>query len=68
MRSYDYGSSWAPLSQIYSKGSRNGMPGAVVSPKIDGADDLTIIVIHEGFVEGFWGNYSVHSAGYIFDC
>lgn len=69
MRSKDQGRSWAHVSQIYTKGSRNGMPGAVIIPPASGGGgssargNSTIVVVHEGFLRGMWGNYSVHSAG-----
>jgi hypothetical protein len=79
MRSDDEAQSWVPLSHIYTKSSRNGMPGAVLIPTGiptgstgSSSDALTmggnysIVVIHEGFLENKWGNYSVHSAGCIF--
>ncbi len=69
MRSDDEGQSWVPLSHIYTKSSRNGMPGAVLLPTGSSSDrhtmgaNYSIVVIHEGFLENKWDNYSVHSAG-----
>ena len=71
MRSDDEGRSWVPLSHIYTKSSRNGMPGAVLIPTGSSSDPPTmggnysIVVIHEGFIENKWDNYSVHSAGCV---
>ena len=71
MRSDDEGRSWLPLSHIYTKSSRNGMPGAVLIPMGSSSDPPTmggnysIVVIHEGFIENKWDNYSVHSAGCV---
>jgi hypothetical protein len=79
MRSDDEAQSWVPLSHIYTKSSRNGMPGAVLIPtgiptgSTGSSSDAhtmggnySIVVIHEGFLENKWGNYSVHSAGCAF--